>query len=109
MVRSYRIFIFVTLIFIFMFNINCAAQVQTTAFENLLHKKFETYKVGYIRGVGFLYEDIPNHKCGYGYEYMEFLSNYAHCKFEYVEAESWDDLISKLRKGEIDLAPDMPG
>ena len=109
MVRSYKIFILVTLIFIFMFNINCAAQGQTTAFENLLHKKFETYKVGYIRGVGFLYEDIPNHKSGYGYEYMEFLSNYAHCKFEYVEAESWDDLISKLRKGEIDLAPDMPG
>ena len=107
MVRRWKIFLFIMLIFIF--HINCAAQGQTTAFENLLHKNFETIKVGYIKGLAFVYEDIPNHKTGYGYEYMEFLSNYAHCKFEYVEAESWEDLISKLRNGEIDLAPDMPG
>lgn len=107
MARGLKIFIFIALIFIF--QINCAAQEKTTAYENLLHGKIETFKVGYIKGLGFLYEDIPNHKTGYGYEYMEFLANYAHCKFEYVEAESWEDLISKLGKGEIDLAPDMPG
>lgn len=77
--------------------------------ENIMRDQFENVKVGYVRNSGFLYEDIPGHKTGYGYEYMEFLSNYAHCNFEYVEFEDWEQLTESMARGEIDVAPGMPG
>lgn len=68
-----------------------------------------TVKVGYVKDTGFVEENHPGHKVGYGYEYMEFLSNYANCKFEYVEFENWSDLVAAMERGEIDAAPGMPG
>ena len=68
-----------------------------------------TVKVGYVKNTGFVFEDRPGHKMGYGYEYMEFLSNYAHCSFEYVEFDTWNDLVDAMARGEIDAAPGMPG
>ena len=69
----------------------------------------ETFKVGYLKSSSFLWEDRPGHKTGYGYDYMEFLSGYAECNFEYVECNSWAELCAKMAAGEIDLAPGMPG
>ena len=66
-------------------------------------------RVGYIPGTGFLEEDYPGHLSGYGYEYMEFLSNYMHCRFEYVPSYSWAECGAKLTSGEIDILPGMPG
>ena len=66
-------------------------------------------RIGYIPTTGFLEENWVGHQQGYGYEYMEFLSNYGHWKFNYVPCDSWEELGSKLRSGEIDLMPEMPG
>ena len=68
-----------------------------------------TLRVGYVPNTGFIYEDFPGHKCGYGYEYMEFLANYMHCRFEYVPSYSWVECGEKLNSGEIDILPAMPG
>ncbi len=77
--------------------------------ESEIEKNIGTVKIGYVKNTGFVQEDRPGHKIGYGYEYMEFLSNYAHCDFEYVEFATWDDLLEAMEKGEIDAAPGMPG
>ena len=113
--------IFLTLtILIFIDNAICEAEEYVslttaeagrdkTTLEQNLQKNLETFKVGYIKNTGFVTEDIPGHKTGYGYEYMEFLSNYAHCNFDYVEADDWDDLVSKLQSGKVDVIPEMLG
>ncbi len=77
--------------------------------EQIITQDIGTVKIGYIKGTGFLMEDIPGHQIGYGYEYMEFLSNYAQCNFEYIEFDEWDDLVAAAERGEIDAAPGMPG
>ena len=100
MARSLNIFLITMTIIFLTFSVQCEAEPSNST---------ETFKVGYIKHTGFVYEDIPNHKTGYGYEYMEFLSNYAKCNFEYVEAKDWADLVSKLQKGDVDIIPDMPG
>ncbi len=81
-------------------------EIQT---ESEISKFIGTVKVGYVKNTGFVEENRPGHKIGYGYEYMEFLSNYAHCNFEYVEFENWIDLVGAMERGEIDVAPGMPG
>ena len=88
-----------------------AAQAESyRLYETILNShRHDKFKVGYLKGTSFIYEDIPNHKSGYGYDYMEYLSNYANCRFEYVEFESWDELVKKFQSGEIDIMPDMPG
>ena len=88
--------------------IRSPSEIETSP-ENVMLNEFENVKVGYVKGSGFLYEDIPGHKTGYGYEYMEFLSNYAHCNFEYVEFEDWASLTESMARNEIDVAPGMPG
>ena len=86
-----------------------------TDFEDLWLSKVEAapnvpkLKVGYVVNTGFLYEDRPGHKVGYGYEYMEFLENYVPCEFEYIVFDDWTDLLDKLNSGEIDIVPNLPG
>ena len=112
MAISLKKFFLVTLMLMLTFHANCDAEpadIQTTDYEKILQRNVDTLKVGYLKGTSFVYEDLPNHKTGYGYEYMEFLSNYANCKFEYVEAEDWATLAQKLQSGEIDTMPNMPG
>ena len=77
--------------------------------EAEMEKFIGTVKVGYVKNTGFVEENRPGHKIGYGYEYMEFLSSYAHCNFEYVEFENWADLVEAIGRGEVDVAPGMPG
>ena len=69
----------------------------------------ETLKVGYVPGTGFLEEDRPGHLRGYGYEYMQFLSQYGDWNFEYVPCRNWAECGEKLQSGEIDILPAMPG
>ena len=69
----------------------------------------DSFKVGYVKGANFIYEDRPGHKVGYGYEYMEFLEMYAHCNFEYVEYENWDAMVAGFENKEVDMVPGMPG
>ncbi len=109
----HRIFIGALIFFLFdltiLLHAESAPSIEEMTPETILQGEEEIYKVGYIKGTDFVYEDRPNHKTGYGYEYMEFLSNYAHCKFEYVEFEDWGELSDKLQSGEIDIVPGMPG
>lgn len=71
--------------------------------------EYDKFKVGYVKNTGFIYEDRPGHKIGYGYEYMEFLSHYAHCNFEYVEFGSWDEMVAAFANKTVDMVPGMPG
>ena len=82
---------------------------EVTSFDDMLTGEKVTYKVGYMPEIGFLYQDIPGHNTGYGYEYMEFLANYMNCKFKYVPVVSWEEMSEKLQSGEIDMAPNIPG
>ena len=82
---------------------------ETVKTEKELLQHIGTVKLGYVKGTGFLSEDRPGHVVGYGYEYMEFLSNYAHCDFEYIGYDHWSELIAAMERGEIDVAPGMPG
>lgn len=66
-------------------------------------------RVGYIADTGFLREDRPGHFEGYGYEYMEFLSRYGDWQFIYVPCRSWQEMGEKLKSGEVDIIPAMPG
>ena len=66
-------------------------------------------RVGYMPETGFVEENWAGHVQGYGYEYMEFLSNYGGWQFNYIPCKSWEDLGAKLNSGEIDLMPEIPG
>lgn len=77
--------------------------------ESILRGDYLNLKVGYIADTDFVFEDRPGHTTGYGYEYMEFLSNYAHCNFEYVEFRTWRELSDALNRGDVDVVPGMPG
>ncbi|MBR2180116.1 MAG: EAL domain-containing protein [Selenomonadaceae bacterium] len=66
-------------------------------------------KVGYVKDTGFVEENWAGHYTGYGYEYMEFLSNYGQWTFEYIPADTWVELGEMLNAGEVDIIPAMPG
>ena len=95
-------FIRVVSVFILIF----AAQIGNVNAEPFEEK---VLKVGYMPNTGFITENWEGHYTGYGYEYMEFLANYGHWKFEYVPANTWLELGEKLNSGEIDIMPCMPG
>ena len=77
--------------------------------DNSTPWNYTTYKIGYVKNTGFMHEDRPGHNVGYGYDYMEFLSSYAHCKFEYIEFNSWEELVAAFENKTVDLMPGMPG
>ena len=93
--------------FLLNFAIYCSAASPVITKNSPLRN--ETFKVGYVVDTGFLYEDRPGHTVGYGYDYMEFLSNYMHCNFEYIMYDDWTDLLDKLDTGEVDMIPNIPG
>ncbi len=84
-------------------------EINSVTLANDSSKPIETFKVGYVVDTGFLYEDRPGHIVGYGYEYMQFLANYMHCKFDYIKYDDWTDLLDKLNTGEVDMVPNIPG
>ena len=84
-----------------MLNVNLI-EAAPTPDDNIL-------KVGYVKDTGFVEENWAGHYTGYGYEYMEFLSNYGNWDFEYVPADTWTELGEKLTSGEVDIIPSMPG
>ena len=43
--------------------------------EPALSDRGQILRVGYVPNTGFVEEDWPGHRRGYGYEYMEFLAN----------------------------------
>jgi len=64
-------------------------------------------KVGYFSDGNFMggaSQDAV--KSGYGYEYLQAVSNYTGWRYEYVYG-SWSELYKKLLSGEIDLMTDV--
>ena len=82
-------------------NVNLIEAAPTPSDNNL--------KIGYVKNTGFVEENWAGHYTGYGYEYMEFLSNYGNWDFEYIPADTWIELGEKLNSGEVDIIPAMPG
>ncbi len=60
-------------------------------------------KVGYYLHNGFQEGGPGEVKSGYGYEYLQMLRAYTGWEYEYVYAESWDEQVDMLEKGEVDL------
>ncbi len=68
-------------------------------------KKTRTVRVGFYEMTNFLQgADDSTVKFGYGYEYLQKISNYTDWKYEYVYG-SWSELYNKFLNGEIDLLP----
>lgn len=64
-------------------------------------------KVGYFNDGNFMSGASQDAvKSGYGYEYLQAVSNYTGWRYEYVYG-SWSELYKKLLSGEIDLMTDV--
>ena len=96
-------------VIIFFLNLSISFNAESAPKAENLPWRNETFKVGYVVDTGFMFEDRPGHTVGFGYEYMQFLSNYMHCKFEYIMYDDWTDLLDKLDTGEVDMIPNIPG
>ncbi len=60
-------------------------------------------RVGYYLHNNFQEGGPGEVKSGYGYEYLQMLRNYTGWEYEYVYADSWEEQVSMLQKGEVDL------
>ena len=66
----------------------------------------ELIRVGFFPFEGYHMEDGDGNKSGYGYEYLKYLQNYTNWDYEYVgyeENRSWNEMLTMLENGEIDL------
>ena len=63
--------------------------------------KFRTVRVGWYEG-NYNTTEPDGQKRGYSYEYQQAVAAHTGWKYEYVEG-SWAELMSMLKKGEIDL------
>lgn len=59
-------------------------------------------KIGYIDYGGFIEQEENGTYSGYGVELLNEVSNYTGWEYEYVY-DNWDDLMQKLKDGEIDF------
>lgn len=68
-------------------------------------KKTKSIRVGYYEMTNFMEgADDSQVKFGYGYEYLQKISNHTDWKYEYVYG-TWTELYDKLLNGEIDILP----
>lgn len=66
----------------------------------------KSVKVGYLLFDGYQKGRDGEPKSGYGYEYLQKVAYYAGWRYEYVYGD-FNELLSKLAKGEIDLMGDL--
>ena len=86
----------IVLLLCLVFNLLAAAPAQASSYEP------KTVRVGYLIYAGFQDGTEGNPKSGYGYEYLQELAYQANWQYEYVYG-SFDELLNKLRHGEIDI------
>ncbi|MDE7253940.1 MAG: response regulator [Acetatifactor sp.] len=61
-------------------------------------------KAGIFYFDGYHTKDAEGNLTGYGIEVLQMISQYSHLNFDYVGYDkSWDDMLSMLKDGEIDL------
>ena len=63
-------------------------------------------RVGYLIYPGYQDGEGDAPKSGYGYEYLQQIAYYAGWEYEYVNG-SFNELLEKLKKGEIDIMGDL--
>lgn len=66
----------------------------------------KTVRVGYLIYPGYREGESDASKFGYGYEYLQQIAYYAGWEYEYVNG-SFNELLEKLKKGEIDIMGDL--
>ena len=66
----------------------------------------KTVRVGYLIYPGYQEGEGDAPKSGYGYEYLQQIAYYAGWEYEYVNG-SFNELLEKLKKGEIDIMGDL--
>lgn len=64
--------------------------------------KSKTIKVGYIDYAGFIEKKTDGSYSGYGVEYLNRVAEYTKWNYEF-EKDTWDNCLSKLKDGKIDL------
>jgi ABC-type amino acid transport substrate-binding protein len=64
--------------------------------------QYTTVRVGYF--ISESYQDISpdGTRSGYGYEFLQRISDYADFNYDYVDC-IWSECLEKLKNGEIDL------
>lgn len=77
--------------------------LSVQAAENQPLKKV---RVGYLIYQGYQDGEGDAPKSGYGYEYLQQIAYYAGWEYEYVNG-SFNELLEKLKKGEIDIMGDL--
>ena len=63
-------------------------------------------RVGYFPFDGYHMTDAHGRRSGYGYDYLQYMLNYAGWKYNYMgyaDGRSWNDMLRMLKDGEIDL------
>ena len=70
--------------------------------QNVSAANEKVIRVGYDSDSNFIRKD-ENGCYGYGVEYLEKISEYNGCKYEYINSDSWLSALDALRNGEIDL------
>lgn len=63
-------------------------------------------RVGYLIYPGYQEGEGDSPKSGYGYEYLQQIAYYAGWEYEYVNG-GFNELLEKLKKGEIDIMGDL--
>ena len=60
--------------------------------------------MGYFHFDGYHEQKENGHKCGYGYELLQYIQAYSNMDFEYIGYDnSWEDMQKMLLDGEIDM------
>lgn len=63
----------------------------------------ETVRVGVFELNGFFGRDNRGDPVGYGFDYLQKISEKTGWSFEYVWADNWDECVENLRKKKVDM------
>ena len=84
-----------------------ALEIQPMGVDNVLPNQGKVVRVGYFSDGNFMIGASDTAvKSGYGYEYLQAVSNYTGWRYEYVYG-SWSELYKKLLSGDIDIMTDV--
>ena len=81
----------------------CSVLLTSLGFENMTaYADEKTIKVGYDANSKFI-EFADGEFSGYGVEYLDKVAEYTDWEYKYVNDDSWQASLEKLRDGDIDL------
>lgn len=72
--------------------------------KNANNRDRETIRVGFFSFDGYHIVNEDGTRSGYGYDFLRMASRYLNVDYEYIGYDkSWDDMLTMLQNGEIDL------